>query len=220
MMECWNTGEQASHVPIVPLLHHSTRPIRPVSPIPLILASTSPRRKQLLTEAGYRFQAVPPKVDEDTFPRTAESTRGYAEELALAKARSVAPNFPDALVLGADTLCDLDGEVIGKASDAWEAEQITRNLFSRPHLVITGLALLRLRDGIEIVQSDVTTVYPRRLTESQIAQHVESGSWEGKAGAYAIQEVGDAFVERIEGSFTNVMGLPMELLQRLLADLT
>jgi septum formation protein len=185
----------------------------------IVLASTSPRRRQLLTEAGYSFQAVPPKLDESTFPRTAETTRGYAEELALAKARSVAPDFRDALVLGADTLCDLDGEVMGKAADAREAEQITRKLFSKPHLVITGLALIRLSDDIEIVQSDVTTVYPRRLTESQIAEHVAGGAWEGKAGAYAIQEVGDAFVERIEGSFTNVMGLPMELLQQVLDDL-
>jgi len=185
----------------------------------LILASTSPRRRQLLTEAGYAFRAVAPKLDESAFPRTAATTRGYAEELALAKARSVAPDFPDALVIGADTLCDLDGEVVGKAADASEAERITRRLFSRPHLVVTGLALLRLRDAIEIVRSDVTTVYPRQLTESQIAAHVAGGAWEGKAGAYAIQEVGDAFVERIEGSFTNVMGMPMELLQRLLDGL-
>ena len=185
----------------------------------IVLASTSPRRRQLLTEAGYTFRAVPPKLDESAFPRTAESTRGYAEELALAKARSVAPDFPDSLVIGADTICDLDGEVIGKAADARDAERITRSLFSKPHLVITGLALIRLNRGIEIVRSDVTTVYPRKLTESQIAEHVAGGAWEGKAGAYAIQEVGDEFVDRIEGSFTNVMGMPMELLQRLLSDL-
>jgi septum formation protein len=185
----------------------------------IVLASTSPRRRQLLTEAGYRFQAVSPKLDESAFPRTAATTRGYAEELALAKARSVAPDFPDALVIGADTICDLDGEVIGKADDANDAERITRRLFSKPHLVITGLALIRLSDRTEIIQSDVTIVYPRQLTESQIAEHVASGGWEGKAGAYAIQEVGDEFVDHIEGSFTNVMGMPMELLQRLLSDL-
>ncbi|HNS21036.1 MAG TPA: Maf family protein [Sedimentisphaerales bacterium] len=185
----------------------------------MILASTSPRRRQLLTEAGYAFRIVAPRIDESTIPRAAATVRGYAEELAAAKARSVAPDFPDALVIGADTLCDLDGQVIGKAADAGSAEQITRALFSKPHLVITGLALIRLSRGIEIICSEVTTVYPRRLTESQIAAHVAGGGWEGKAGAYAIQEVGDAFVERIEGSFTNVMGMPMELLQRLLADL-
>ncbi len=185
----------------------------------IVLASTSPRRRQLLAEAGYAFHAVSPRIDESAIARTAATIRGYAEELAQAKARSVASDFPDALVVGADTLCDLDGEVIGKAVDREAAERITRKLFSKPHLVITGLALVRVSQGIEIVRSDVTTVYPRKLTESQIAEHVAGGAWEGKAGAYAIQEVGDAFVERIEGSFTNVMGMPMELLGRLLNDL-
>lgn len=186
----------------------------------IVLASTSPRRRQLLTEAGYAFDAVSPKIEESTIRRTAATVRGYAEDLALAKAGSVAPDFPDALVIGADTLCDLDGEVIGKAANAADAERITRKLFSRPHRVITGLALIRLGRGIRIIRSDVTTVYPRRLTESQIAEHVAGGAWEGKAGAYAIQEVGDAFVERIEGSFTNVMGMPMELLGQLVNDLS
>jgi len=185
----------------------------------IVLASTSPRRRQLLTEAGYTFRVVSPKLDESAFQRTAATTRGYAEELALAKARSVAPDFPDALVVGADTVCDLDGEIIGKAADAREAEQITRRLFSRPHLVISGLALICVNRSIEIVQSDVTTVYPCRLTESQIAEHIASGGWKGKAGAYGIQAVGDAFVDHIEGSFTNVMGMPMELFQRLVSSL-
>jgi septum formation protein len=185
----------------------------------IILASTSPRRRQLLTEAGYAFRAISPKLDESTFQRTAATTRGYAEELALAKARSVAPDFPEDLVVGADTICDLDGAVIGKAADAREAERITRKLFSRPHLVISGLALICLNRSIEIVQSDVTTVYPRKLTESQIAEHVANGGWKGKAGAYGIQEVGDAFVDHIEGSFTNVMGMPMELLRRLIVTI-
>jgi septum formation protein len=185
----------------------------------IVLASTSPRRRQLLAEAGYTFHAVSPKLDESAFERTAATTRGYAEELALAKARSVAPDFPNALVIGADTICDLEGEVIGKAADAREAERITRKLFSKPHLVITGLALICVNRGAEIVRSDVTTIYPRRLTEAQIAEHVTGGGWEGKAGAYAIQEVGDAFVERIEGSFTNVMGMPMELLERLIVTI-
>jgi len=185
----------------------------------IVLASTSPRRRQLLAQAGYVFDAVSPKLDESAFVRTSPTTRGFAEELALAKAASVAADFPDALVVGADTICDLDGEVIGKAADAHHAERITRRLFSKPHLVITGLALIRLSRNIEIVRSDVTRVYPRKLAESQIAEHVAGGGWEGKAGAYAIQEVGDAFVERIEGSFTNVMGMPMELFHRVLKEL-
>jgi len=134
----------------------------------------------------------------------------------LAKAKNVAEKYPDCLVIGADTVVDFDGEIIGKPTDAKDAEQITQKLFSRPHKVITGLAIVRLSDGIEIVESDTTTVYPRKMTAEQIAEHIESESWRDKAGAYAIQETGDKFIEKIEGSLTNVMGLPMELLQRLL----
>ena len=91
-----------------------------------------------------------------------------------------------------------------------------RKLFSAPHKVITAVAIVRESCGTEIVESDSTTVYPRKLSEEQIAEHIKGKSWQDKAGAYAIQEGGDEFVERIEGSLTNVMGLPMELLEQLL----
>jgi septum formation protein len=188
-------------------------------PTRMILASASPRRRTLLAQAGYRFDVVPPDIDESAYLRSASRPRAHAEELALAKARSVASRYPEALVIGADTLVDFNGEIIGKPRDAADAERITRKLFSRPHRVITGLALVCLSEGTEIVRSDVTAVYPREMTEEQIAAHIAGRSWEDKAGAYAIQETGDAFVERLEGSLTNVMGLPMELLQRLVKDL-
>ena len=140
----------------------------------------------------------------------------YAEALALAKAKSVAPLYPDRLVIGADTIADFAGEIIGKPIDADDAERITRKLFGAPHKVITGLAIIRLCDHTELVESDVTTVYPKPMTADQIAEHIKGGTWRDKAGAYAIQETGDEFVERIEGSLTNVMGLPMELLKSLL----
>jgi septum formation protein len=185
----------------------------------LILASASPRRRELLAQAGYTFEVVPSDVDESAFEGATSSPREYAEALALAKARSVALRHPDALVIGADTIVDCDGRIIGKPADAKEAEAITRRLFSKPHKVITGLALVRLRDNTEIVRSDVTTVYPRKMTEEQIANHIAGGSWQGKAGAYAIQETGDEFVDHLEGSLTNVVGLPMELLDHLLGRL-
>lgn len=187
---------------------------------PMVLASASPRRRDLLAQAGYAFEIVVPDVDESAFPVPQEGPARYTEILALAKARNVAARYPDRLVIGADTIADLDGEIIGKPADKADADRITRKLFSRPHRVITGLAVVRLVDGLEIVRSDVTTVYPRRLTEEGIVRHLEGGSWEGKAGAYAIQETGDEFVERLDGSLTNVMGLPMELLQRLLAEVS
>lgn len=184
----------------------------------IILASASPRRKQLLSEAGYKFTSIIPDIDESEFHPEMHKACEYAKKLALAKAKSVAENHPDCLVIGADTVVDFNGEIIGKPADAKDAECITKKIFSKPHKVITGLAILRLSDGIEIVESDTTTVYPRKMSAEQIAEHIKSGSWQDKAGAYAIQESGDEFVEKIEGSLTNVMGMPMELLQRLLKN--
>jgi len=184
-----------------------------------ILASVSPRRKQLLAEAGYKFTVVRPDINESAFPVEGIKACEYAERLALAKAKDIAQKYPDSLVIGADTVVDFEGQIIGKPADAKQAEQITKKLFSKPHKVITGIAIVRLSDGIELSQCDTTTVYPKRLTSEQITEHINSESWRDKAGAYAIKENGDEFVERIEGSLTNVMGLPMELLRRLLTEI-
>jgi septum formation protein len=184
-----------------------------------ILASRSARRAQLLREAGYRFQVVPSRVDESLYKTQGILPSYYAEQLALAKAKDVAQQYPDTLVLGADTIVDCQGQIMGKPADAEDAEAITRRLFSRPHKVITGLALVLLDKAIEIVESDTTVVYPKPMTDQQIQVHIEHGTWQGKAGAYAIQETGDMFVDRLEGSLTNVIGLPMERLARLLEPL-
>ncbi|MCE5184574.1 MAG: Maf family protein [Planctomycetaceae bacterium] len=184
-----------------------------------ILASASPRRKQLLIQAGYIFDIVPSTVDESAFDSQNVTPEQYARRLALAKAQDVAVLFSNAPVVGSDTVVDLDGEIIGKPEDAAHAELITRKLFSKPHKVISGLAVIWIEKNVEIVRADTTVVYPRKLTEPQIAEHIRQGDWQGKAGAYGIQETGDEFVDHIEGSFTNVMGLPMELLEHLLATL-
>ena len=172
-----------------------------------------------MSEAGYEYTVVLPEVDESAFDAEKADPVEYAKRLALAKAKSVARKHPDSFVIGADTIVDFQGRIIGKAADAEEAEQITGKLFSEPHKVITGLAIVRLSDGTELLQSDSTTVYPRKMTPGQIADHIKGGSWRDKAGAYAIQETGDEFVEKIDGSLTNVMGLPMELLESLFAGL-
>ncbi len=174
----------------------------------------------MLAQAGYKFRVVPSNIDESTFDARQLSPAACAEHLALAKALDVAEKYPNALVIGADTVVDCDGEIIGKPADATQAEAITRKLFSRPHKVITGLAIVRLADEAKIVASDTTVVYPRQMTDEQLAQHLACGSWRDKAGAYAIREQGDEFVERIEGSLTNVMGLPMELLHRLIMGIS
>ena len=194
--------------------------MEPVRVSQFILASASPRRRDLLRKAGYCFEIVPSGVDESKYDINGISSEEHTKILALAKARDVAVRFPNAIVVGSDTVVDLDGEIIGKPDDVAHAEKIIRKLFSKAHGVITGLALVCMENNIEIVEADTTIVYPRQLTESQIADHIQNGQWQGKAGAYGIQETGDEFVERIDGSFTNVMGLPMELTEHLLGRLS
>jgi septum formation protein len=182
----------------------------------IILASASPRRKELMEKAGYVFDIICSDINESDFPVRNFEPAEYARQLALAKAEAVAKDYPDAVVIGADTIADFNGDIIGKPRDRKHAEQITRKLFSKPHKVITGLAVVRLRDNLRLVESDTTVVYPRKMSEKRLAEHIKGGTWRGKAGAYAIQETGDEFVERIDGSLTNVMGLPMELLEKML----
>jgi len=184
--------------------------------IQFILASASARRRRLLEKAGYLFDIIPANLDESAFHLEGLGSAEYTKRLGLEKARKVAKKFASRLVLGADTIVDFEGRIVGKPKDAADAERITRMLFSRPHKVITSVALVRIEDGLEIIETAITTVYPKKLTDEQIAEHIKNGDWRGKAGAYGIQETGDELVERIEGSFTNVMGLPMELVEKLL----
>jgi septum formation protein len=183
---------------------------------PLILASASPRRKLLLEQAGYSFDIAVPDVDEAAHLNDSISAIAYTKLLAFEKAQVVAQKHPAALVIGADTIVYADGRIIGKADDHNHARQIIELLFSHPHEVITGVALLKLDEHIRIVESVTTVVYPKKLTPAQIDEHIKKGDWQGKAGAYGIQETGDEFVERIDGSLTNVMGFPMELVHDLL----
>ena len=181
----------------------------------IILASASPRRKQLFAEAGYKFAVVVSQIDESIFSTENIISVEYSKQLAFAKADDVARNHPDSIVIGADTVVDFEGQIIGKPRDAKHAEEITRMLFSRSHKVITGIAIICKSRNLKIVEAETTIVYPRKLTDAQIAEHIKSGIWRDKAGAYSISD-NDPFVDHIEGSMTNVMGMPMELLKKLL----
>lgn len=179
----------------------------------LVLASSSAERRRLLSEAGYRFEVIEPGGEED-FGH--DNPRQLAERLAYFKARRVADRVPSGLVLGADTICLLGEQVIGKPTDEDDARRILRTLAGTRHRVITGLCLLEASSGVRIVGSEVTWVTMRPMSDQEIEDYVASGAGWGKAGAYAVQPENDPYVERIEGSISNVLGLPMELFERML----
>jgi septum formation protein len=172
---------------------------------PLILASTSPQRRAILTQLGIPFEVVAPDYDEE--PGTGPLDR------AVGKARSVAPD--ERPVLGVDTEVLLDGELLGKPADATEAEAMLDALGGRTHEVVSGLCLRTL--GWEEARAETTVVTFRALTPRDLAHYVSAGEWEGRAGGYAIQGLGASLVARIDGDFLNVVGLPVATLVALLA---
>ena len=184
----------------------------------IILASSSPRRRQLLTEAGYAFDVVVPPIAESDRNATAPGPGSWAEALAYFKAKSVQELHSERCVLGADTVVSLHGKTLGKAADGDEARAMLRSLSRARHSVITGVALLG-PGGLRLIASDTTHITMRAMSGQEIEQYVQSGEWIGKAGAYAIQETADRFVETVDGSFTNVVGLPMELVERMMQEL-
>jgi septum formation protein len=177
---------------------------------PLILASGSPRRADLLRQAGIRFDVLVPDVDETL--QAGEAPEAYVRRLAAAKAGRVAASHPGRTVLGADTTVVVDGEVLGKPRDADDAAQMLGRLSGRSHLVLTGVCLIG-PDGKAQVEAAVTTVAFRPLSAAEIAAYVDSGEPMDKAGAYAIQGGAAEFVSRLDGAFDNVVGLPLVLIQ-------
>jgi septum formation protein len=176
----------------------------------LVLASTSPQRRAILTQLRIPFEAAAPVFDEDDRPDAdpAELVRTHAE----GKARSV--HAEGRVTLGVDTTVHLDGRVFGKPADADDAGRMLRRLSGRTHTVLSGLCLLG--PGFALVHHEVTDVQFRLLSELDIGVYVRSREWEGRAGAYAIQGLGGRLVERIEGDYLNVVGLPGALLVGLL----
>lgn len=186
----------------------------------LILASSSPRRSELLRQAGFDFEIHPTDVPE--FPLSGESAIQLASRLALKKAQTVfdllaprASNSSHLLVLGADTVVACDEQLLGKPADEEDAKRMLRLLSGRTHQVVTGVALVQL-GGRTNVAAELTLVTMRAISEEEIARYVARGEPMGKAGGYAIQGYAERWIPRIQGSYSNVVGLPLALVDSML----
>ncbi len=179
----------------------------------LVLASASPRRKDLLERLGLRFEVDPPDVDESRLPDEPAAT--YVERVSRLKATTIVS--PGTVVIAADTAVVHEGRILGKPAHPEEARSMLRRIEGDRHEVFTGVAAATAENGLEVVSMvDVTEVALLTMTAEEIASYVESGEPMDKAGAYALQERGGRFVERVSGSPFTVIGLPVHLLPRLL----
>jgi septum formation protein len=180
----------------------------------VILASRSPRRAELLTAAGISFEVLAADIDETPHPD--ETPAAYVERLAIDKARAVFALRPEARVLGADTTVTIDGEILGKPVDEADAVRMLRLLNGRPHDVHTGVALVSAAGVRSAV--DTTRVWFAPMTDEDISWYVATGETLDRAGAYAIQGFASRFIPRIEGSYSNVVGLPLALVSSILGE--
>lgn len=182
------------------------------SELKIVLASTSPRRISLLRQIGMRFSVAVPMDDEASVN---PDPKMRVMENALAKARSIL-DVEAGLVVGADTVVYIDGMILGKPSSEEEARIMLETLSGRVHTVFTGLAVVDASNGREEVGCEETHVKVMKLSEEDVGRYVETGEPMGKAGAYAIQGLGAVFVERGDGCFHNVVGLPLSLLWKMI----
>ena len=190
----------------------------------LVLASASPRRQELLRNAGIPFTVYPADVPEQ--PKPGESPRECAERLAREKALAVSRQHPADLVLGADTIVVVDGEILGKPHDERDAGRMLRLLSGRTHQVTTGVCLVgplrtgnqKLETGFEDTRSETTLVTMTTLTDEDIRCYVATGEPMDKAGAYAIQGMASRWIPHIDGDYFNVVGLPVALVCRMLQE--
>ena len=174
----------------------------------LVLASSSPRRQAYLKDLGIPFRRVSPDVDETR--RRAESPRAYVRRLAVEKASAVSERYPSSWVVSADTTVVIDKTVLGKPRNAAHARKMLRKLSGRSHRVLSGMALVHRGDAIVRSAVSSTRVFIRKLNDDEIRWYVGTGEPLDKAGAYGAQGKGGLLVERVEGSFSNVVGFPLE----------
>jgi septum formation protein len=181
----------------------------------LVLASSSPRRAALLREAGFTFDVAPVEVDEAL--HAGEAAEAYVERLARAKAAAAAPHAPDAVILGADTTVVVDGQVLGKPLDSADAGRMLRLLSGRTHEVLTGICVRA--DRRSLIHVEPSRVRMATLNDAEIDWYVATGEPFDKAGGYAAQGLASRFIESIEGSYSNVVGLPVASVYHLLNQL-
>lgn len=187
--------------------------------VPLILASQSPRREELLREAGYTFEVILPEDHAESPPRPGESPRDSVLRIATEKAENVARRVEFGLIIAGDTLAELDGYPLGKPRDRAHAREILQSLRGRDHIVWSALALW-MRPGDQIIRGvDQTIVHMSDLADQEIESYLDTGLWSGKAGAFGIQDR-TGWVDIVQGSESNVVGLPLELLNDLLQQVT
>ncbi len=183
---------------------------------PIILASSSPRRKELLQQIGLSFQTARVHVDERVL--TGEEPEAYAARVALGKARAAAGEFSSGIVIAADTIVVLGNAILGKPADAADAERMLTELSGKMHRVITGLTVMDAGTGKMLTRTATTKVWFRKLSAQEVTSYVTSGESLDKAGSYGIQGKGVLLVERIDGCYSNVVGLPLVLLNEMLEE--
>jgi septum formation protein len=190
--------------------------IRMTNPLELILASSSPRRRELLTAAGYEFRVLAPRESAECGVCSGETPPEMVARLAYQKAADVAARIEHGLVLGCDTVAECAGHILGKPADESRAREMLELLSGRKHHVYSGLCLWRVPGGEPLVEVDRTTLVMRRLSPRELDDYLASGLWEGKAGAFGLQDrLG--WLRIVEGSESNVVGLPLERLADMLA---
>lgn len=180
-------------------------------PVRLILASGSLGRRELLKQHGYTFEIMPSNIDEPTEARLGDC-RHYVAELAWLKAAAIAPKADVGVVIAADTVGWLDGRVIGKPECEADARRIIESLSGRVHDLWTGVCLWRRPGDLQVTWQELSRVEMKKLNDDEIEQYLKTRKWEGCSGAYAIQMPNDPYLRVIEGSISNVVGLPMESL--------
>ncbi|MFW5992119.1 MAG: Maf family protein [Halanaerobiaceae bacterium] len=182
----------------------------------IVLASRSPRRQELMKMLGFDFTTVPGKIDEEKYFHLKPAE--LVQKLARAKVEEVAGLVEDTVIIGADTVVVMDNRILGKPENLEDAKEILGKLQDRHHSVLTGLAVYDTVSEKERVDYDRTDVYMREMTEEEIDGYVKTGEPMDKAGAYGIQGIGGIFVEKINGSFFTVMGLPIHKLILMLKE--